>query len=127
MTRLSKDFLRKEFECKCGCGFDTVDAELLSVLQEMRDHFSRRVIITSACRCESHNRLVGGSSASYHLLARAADVVVETVDAHRVYAYLDELSKDRFGIGLYKDFVHFDTRSSRARWDHRVREGHARY
>ena len=50
--KLNKYFHRSEFACKCGCGFDTVDTELLKVLTRLRVRFNKPVKITSACRCE---------------------------------------------------------------------------
>ncbi|BEB16509.1 hypothetical protein VEE45_23520 [Escherichia coli] len=45
---LSKHFSRKEFKCKCGkCDYDTIDAELLVILEDVREHFGKPVIINS--------------------------------------------------------------------------------
>ena len=76
MGDLSEHFSREEMACKCGCGLDTVDAELLSLLEKIRAHFDRPITINSGCRCEAHNRAVGGSKNSQHLIGRAADIVV---------------------------------------------------
>ncbi len=56
---ISKNFKRSEFACKCGCGFDTVDAALIIVLQSIRDQFGA-LVVNSDCRCDSHNKSVGG-------------------------------------------------------------------
>ena len=37
MGTVSKNFSRSEFACKCGCGFDAVDVDLLAGLQALRD------------------------------------------------------------------------------------------
>lgn len=116
MGDLSKNFSRHEFACKCGCGFDTVDAELLRILQSVRDHFGRAVTITSACRCETHNARVGGTSGSQHLRGRAGDIVVSGVEPVMVADYINRMDSERNGIGRYSDFTHVDTRTGRARW-----------
>ncbi len=114
---ISEDFTRDEFECPCGCGFDTVDVELANVLQGLRDHFGEKVIVTSACRCPVYNEKVGGSPRSQHLKGRAGDVLVENVPPHIVYAYLNARYPDRYGIGSYHTFTHIDTRTNGpARW-----------
>jgi hypothetical protein len=33
---ISENFARSEFRCKCGCGLDTVDTELLRLLENIR-------------------------------------------------------------------------------------------
>ena len=35
---LSTHFNRKEFACRCGCGFDTVDSMTLEALESIRQH-----------------------------------------------------------------------------------------
>lgn len=117
MGDLSKDFSRHEFACKCGCGFDTVDAELLNVLQDIRDHFGRPIIISSACRCDKHNKKVGGSDDSQHKLGRAADINVKRMPPESVQRYLEGKYTGAYGIGRYSTFTHIDTRSNGpARW-----------
>lgn len=114
---LTRNFHRVEFACRCGCGYDTVDAELLTVLQRLRDHFGVPVRITSGARCPAHNRIIGGSPESMHLRGRAADIQVTGVLAASVADYLEQQYPDRYGIGRYRDFTHIDTRSGPpARW-----------
>lgn len=118
MGDLSKDFSRAEFACHCGCGFDTVDAELLAVLQELRNWFKRPVTVNSSCRCKEHNRAIGGSLNSQHVKGRAADVEVEGVPAESVHRYLEAKNPERFGLGKYASFTHIDTRTDGpARWE----------
>lgn len=116
MMMISQYFDRNEFACGCGCGFNTVDTELLRTLERTRATFSRPMIITSGCRCEAHNEAQGGSPKSQHLLGRAADFVIPGVDPAIIQKYLCETHPGRFGIGCYADFTHFDTRDTEARW-----------
>ena len=112
----SKYFRRKEFECSCGCGFNTVDVDLLDVVEDVREHFDTPVTINSACRCVSHNHSVGGSAKSKHLLGIAADIVVLDVSPERVYNYLDNKYPNSKGLGSYSNFTHIDVRDTKARW-----------
>lgn len=116
--RLSEHFNRAEFRCKCGeCGFDTVDAELLAVLEAVRRAFRAPVIITSGCRCAVHNARVGGGKSSQHLYGRAADIKVTGATPEQVVRFLAERYPDRLGVGQYASWVHIDTRSNGpARW-----------
>lgn len=118
MGDLTRHFSRREFACRDGCGFDTVDAELLELLVAVREHFDAPVIITSACRCPQHNQRVGGSAQSQHLLGRAADFVVQGVAPDEVADWLDRTYAGRYGIGRYpkSGFTHVDSRSIPARW-----------
>ena len=115
--KLSKNFTRKEFKCKCGqCDYDTVDAELIVAIQDIRDHFGRAVTITSGNRCPTYNNKIGGAINSYHPRGRAADIVVTDVAPRYVYDYLNKKYPEAFGLGKYDDFTHIDTRSQKARW-----------
>lgn len=111
---ISEHFKREEFACQCGCGFDTVDCDLLEILEAVREHFDKPVMVTSGCRCPEHNKSVGGAPTSFHIYGRAADIVVKDVWPSEVYAYLDNYATP--GLGLYSGWVHVDSRSGRGRW-----------
>ena len=115
MGDLSDNFSRREFACKCGCGFDVVDAMLLQYLQAIRDYFKMPIAITSACRCQEHNHAVGDNPNSQHKRGRAADIVVKGVPPQAVANYAEILNCA--GVGLYDTFTHIDSRTkSGARW-----------
>jgi uncharacterized protein YcbK (DUF882 family) len=117
MGDLSKNFSRVEFACNDGCGFDTIDAETLQVLEAMRQHFRTPITINSGCRCPSHNRKVGGASNSQHLYGRAVDVVVSGINPPSVAQYLETTYPGQYGIGRYATFTHLDTRTNGpSRW-----------
>jgi len=109
-------FKREEFACKCGCGFAVVDAELLNVVTLVRLHFKTPVTINSACRCEAHNKAVGGADGSKHKLGIAADIVAKGVDPQDVYDFLNIHEPFKYGMGNYKTFTHVDIREKKARW-----------
>ena len=108
MNLLSPYFKREEFACKCGCGFDTVDAVLLEALTAIRSHFNQPVVVTSGCRCEAHNTRVGGSKSSQHKKGRAADIKVKSTSPALVADYAQELG---LSVGRYDTFTHVDSRS----------------
>lgn len=110
-------FKREEFACNCGCGFDTVDFELIDLLEGLREYIRSPVIITSGCRCKEYNARVGGSQNSQHLLGRASDIVVNEVPPEIIQRYLKGKYHGRYGIGSYDNFTHVDTRTNGpARW-----------
>lgn len=117
MGDVSKFFNRIEFKCNCyNCKPYAVDAELLEVLEDVREHFDAPVYITSGWRCEKHNTNVGGAKDSKHLYGIAADFKVRNVSPIDVHGYLVERYPDCYGIGLYSSWVHLDVRPERARW-----------
>ena len=112
----SNVFKRSEFACRCRCGKDTVDAELLQVLHVVRHFYNAPVTITSGHRCEKHNKSVGGAGGSMHLVGKAADIIVEGVEPQDVYEYLCDQYPHCYGIGNYKRWTHIDVRPNKARW-----------
>lgn len=116
MTRLSPHFQRREFACRCGCGFDTVDRQTLDVIERIRAHFGKPITITSGCRCTAHNARVGGARNSQHTLGRAADIQVQDVKPAHVADWV-EANAPHASVGRYSRFTHIDTRThGPARW-----------
>jgi uncharacterized protein YcbK (DUF882 family) len=113
MGDLSKNFSRSEFACNCGCGGDTVDAELLAILQSLRDSYGQPIKIHSGFRCLKHNVRVGGSSGSQHMRGRAADISIAGISPRAIYQLIAQRHPGKLGLGLYNTFVHVDTRSGK--------------
>lgn len=139
MGNLTKNFSREEFECECGCGFDTVDYELVDILQKSVVYFEDKynskvsVTITGGNRCVDHNETIQKiynknyvpySSKSAHIKAKAADHkhyyikdgIKTQISPIEVYDYYDRIYPNSIGVGLYSNRVHVDSRSTKARW-----------
>lgn len=118
--RLSKNFTLQEFSCNCGtCDQIAPPQELVDVLQDVRDHFGKPVVINSGYRCPDWNKRVGGASGSKHLEGIAADIRVVGVSPAEVQDYVLNKYKGKYGIGRYNSFTHIDVRNTVARWDMR--------
>lgn len=118
MGDLSANFSRREFQCKCGCGFDDVSADLVKGLQQLRDLCGRPVIINSACRCPEHNRRVGGAPKSQHVAGRAADIVIRGLTPPEMADLAEQVDAfQRGAILVYpsRGFIHLDVRGTRLR------------
>lgn len=120
-TKLSSYFISTEFDCKgSGCCSQTeIDAQLVTYLQKIRQHFGKPVVINSGYRCATHNKRIGGAPGSKHTQGSAADIVVSGVSPAEVAKYAESIGI--LGIGLYetaKDgfFVHIDTRKTKSFW-----------
>jgi len=122
---MTKNFSIGEFNCKCGCEMPNdvlVNiTKLANQLQFVRDNLARPITINSAYRCVKHNKSIGGSKNSQHILGKAADIVISGLDPIlETYDYLDDLMRTgeilQGGLGMYKTFTHIDIRKTKARW-----------
>ena len=113
--KISKNFTLREFECKDGSHLVKVDHNLVNKLQQLRDIIKKPIIINSAFRTVSHNKKVGGTSNSQHLLGKAADIRVTGMSPKELAKYCEKIGFG--GIGIYGSFVHVDTRDKPARWN----------
>ena len=129
--KLTKNFNKKEFDCKCGCEmpssvFYEIE-ELANELQIIRDSFNAPIQINSAYRCPSHNKAIRGVSNSQHVLGKASDIVIKGYTPNEVADQLEIMLEDEClfpfhlgGIGKYNTFTHIDIRPKKARWDNRT-------
>lgn len=122
-VQLSKNFNSYEFRCGiggyCACSTILIDDLLVEYLQKIRDHFGKKVTITSAYRCPSYNKRIGGETGSYHSKGMAADFTVENTSPVEVAKFCESIGVK--GIGLYNTssdgyFVHIDTREVKYFW-----------
>lgn len=120
-VKLSSNFNSTEFDCHgSGCCSQTIiNPELVEYLQKIREHFKAPITITSAYRCPTHNRRIGGATGSRHTKGDAADIVVKGIAPREVAKYAESIGIK--GIGLYETaadgyFTHIDTRDYKSFW-----------
>ncbi len=100
-------FVLEEFDCKCGCGLNNTDLDLVTLLEEARELARIPFNINSGCRCDRHNRRVGGSQNSSHLRGMAVDIRATSSKAR--FAIMQALFMVGFSrIGIHKKFIHVD-------------------
>ena len=125
--QLTPHFHVNEFACKDG---SAVPSHLLSNvralavnLEIIRAYFGVAVIVNSGYRTVAYNRKVGGAVGSQHLLANAADIVVQGVSPFFLFKTIRELMKrgaiEAGAVILYNTFVHYDRRGSMLFLDYR--------
>ena len=116
-VKLSKNFTVKEFACSDGTDTVFISLALVNLLQKIRNHFGKAVIINSAYRTEAHNKSIGGATYSQHKYGLAADIHINGVTPKEIAAYVETLMPSSGGIGIYKSFVHVDVRQVKSRWN----------
>lgn len=123
--RLTKDFTRQEFDCKDGTivpqKYMANLQELANNLQVLRDCINEPILITgSGYRTVSHNKNVGGAVNSQHLTASGADINARNYTPKQLAEFIETLIESgemkQGGLGVYRGFVHYDIRGTKARW-----------
>lgn len=111
---LSTNFKAREFACKDGSDTILIDQKLVALLQDIRNHFGKPVIINSAYRNAAYNKKIGGAEKSQHVQGKAADIRINGVSPTEIAKYAETIGVQ--GIGLYDGFVHVDTRTTKSFW-----------
>ena len=122
--QLTKNFWLSEFACKDGSEVPMDLIENVKILAEqlqvLRDFFDLPITINSSYRTKAHNKKVGGSKNSQHLLAKAADIVIQGISPSKTQKAIQNLITDgkmkEGGLGYYNTFTHYDIRNTKARW-----------
>ena len=126
--KISKNFTVEEMACKCGnCDFSDPEIDIgrllapifVQKLQSMRSDLDKPFKVLSAARCEDHNLVVGGAKDSAHIVSQekpscAADICLVGWTSNERYMVLRAAIRfNMWGIGIYKNFIHVDSRKSR--------------
>ena len=94
--------------------------KLANQLQALRNKIGKPIHITSGYRCEEYNERVGGATRSQHLIGKAADIQVRSMQPSEVYDTIEEMIGKgdilQAGLKAYNTFTHYDYRGRRARW-----------
>ena len=120
---ISKYFTLEEIECKCGCGFAVINQGALFVADEIREWRGKPKTPNSGCRCPDHNADVGGSRKSRHLPRYSkiskrieSDGIDLPDDKPQEVADFLEENFPNVSYGVYKTFIHIDTRPEKRTW-----------
>ena len=103
----------KEFDCQCKsalCFFTIMQESTVNSLAEVRAEFKENIFVTSAYRCQSHNKSVGGVKMSNHCLGDAVDLVPANGQLHQLASIADKNFKY---VKQYKKFIHCDNRRNK--------------
>ncbi len=112
-------FKMEEFECPC-CGENLTSPTLVKKLNKAREIAGVPFVINSGCRCEKHNKEVGGSPTSSHLRGLAVDI--KTTGSRNRFKILTSLLNVGFTrLGIGESFIHTDIDGAKAQeviWDY---------
>lgn len=113
------NFKVSEFACRDGSDLIKIDSKLVIMLQQIRDHFKKPVIINSGYRTPAYNKKIDGATYSQHIYGKAADITINGVNPLTVVQYAEAECKYLKGLGLYTWGDHVDTRATKSYWDSR--------
>ncbi len=94
--------------------------ELAKNLEVLRKHLGQPIRVTSGFRSREHNRKIGGAVNSFHVLGMASDIQVAKIKPEDVAKAIELLIAEgkmkEGGLGIYRTWVHYDIRGTKARW-----------
>jgi uncharacterized protein YcbK (DUF882 family) len=122
--KLTKNFYLSEFDCHDGTHVPQKlipnVQELADNIQVLRDYLGEALHVLSGYRTPRYNKEVGGVANSQHPKGKASDLTTKNKTPKQLHAIIEKLIKEgkmkQGGLGLYKSFVHYDTRGTKARW-----------
>lgn len=122
--KLSTNFDLAEFASKDGAapGADVLKnlTNLAKQLEALRNAINMPIRIISGFRSREHNVKIGGAVNSFHVMGMAADIQVKGMTPTQVAKAIELLIKDgkmkQGGLGVYRTWVHYDTRGTLSRW-----------
>jgi hypothetical protein len=97
-----------------GDGKLLIDPGSMDKLQALRTKLGVPLIVVSAYRSPEHNAAVGGAKGSYHMQAKAFDIVMANHDPHAFEREARAVGFTGFGYYPKQGFMHIDTGPARA-------------
>ena len=105
--RLTEYLGTEEVQCHCehkDCKTQVISAQTVESFRQLRNAYSKPIIVTSGFRCQRHNYMEGGTNDSRHKLGGALDLFVETREDLR---QLKKMATLYFDIVIgYPTFIH---------------------
>lgn len=89
----------------------------VEVADKARAKHGKPIKIASAYRSPKYNKAIGGASKSQHVQFNALDLrTTAPKQLHKILSEMRARGEFKGGLGLYKTFVHVDTRGNNADW-----------
>jgi hypothetical protein len=95
--------------------------DLIKQLKALQNAIGGKIKIVSGYRTPSHNLKIGGVTNSQHTIGTGTDFrsstnLTPTQIANTIERLISEGKMKQGGVGIYPNYVHYDTRGTRARW-----------
>ena len=95
--------------------------DLIKQLKALQNAIGGKIKIVSGYRTPSHNLKIGGVNNSQHTIGTGTDFrsstnLTPTQIANTIERLILEGKMKQGGIGIYPNYVHYDTRGTKARW-----------
>lgn len=104
-----KHFARAEFECSCGCGYDSIDHRLVTICEDIREAGGVPMDISSGCRCKVKNAsLPGAAPNSRHIYGRAVDFRLRGKTSAQTLAIVKADKRVAYCYAIDGAYVHMD-------------------
>ncbi len=122
--KLSEHFKVREFRCKDGTDEILIESGLISVLEQVFDHFvCSKINIVSGYRTASHDKNVGGKGSGNHVQGKAADFIAydrngNKIKSKYVVLYLEDIGVKGIGYrsGGNEYSTHIDVNYRSKNW-----------
>ena len=130
---ITKNFTLAEVACNDKEQTLLISPEVISHaqrLQKFREWFNRPMRVNSWYRTAAYNKSCGGASKSYHVQGIATDIALPAeffkYSKERKREFIENMRKKwhelcggKGGFGMYDNFVHMDSRTSKVDFDYR--------
>lgn len=117
--RMFPNFRPEEFACPCKhpmCQVDGMQFPFLFAIQDLRNQVEFPLPINSGYRCSTFNAVLKGAVPnSNHIKGIACDIGIHKMTSQQKHLLLEKAFNRFTGIGIYKNFIHLDTRPARFR------------
>lgn len=122
--KLSPHFQVREFRCKDGTDKILIESELISVLEQVFDHFDcSKINIVSGYRTAKHDKRVGGKGRGNHVQGKAADFIAYDKNGNKIKSryivlYLEDIGVKGIGYrsGGNEYSTHIDVNYRLKKW-----------
>lgn len=123
--KITSNFIREEFDCRDGTKYpkEWINVRLKPLCEQLeiiRNSVGVPLYILSGYRTPDHNLKVGGKKNSKHIQGIAADIICKGVSGTKLGDIIKRLIEagnlSDGGLGIYKNFVHYDLRATPFRW-----------
>ena len=105
-VKVSRGFYRDQFKCKCGCGFDTVDYNLIVVLQKLTDKIGIPVEIFEGCTCPNRQK-TGPFKEHGMLIGRGVVISVPAAPSNNIKDPMNNKDIGKTLDSLFGDVIYY--------------------